>query len=132
MTDSVFRTAPSEPTEPTEPTVQTTDLDTATSSKVSVPDLFVSYEEDQGKPYTADYFELEHTWKQPELRREIEEINGYIKEQVSKGKVDNSTKAVAAYLKEMERKAGLTRYESTNNRITKILAYIDFQKVVHG
>lgn len=131
MTNSVFRT--SQTPEPTaEVKAEPVDIDVSTSSKVSIPDLFVSYEEDQGKPYTADYFELEHTWKQPELRREIEEINGYIKEQVTKGNVDNSTKAVDKFLKELERKAGLTRYESTTNRISKILAYIDFQKVVHG
>ena len=130
MTNSVFRTSNTEAPEAPAPKA---DGDTATvPDKVSVPNLFASYEEDQGKPYTAEYFELDHMWKQPELKRDITEINEYIKEQVSKGKVDNSTKAVDQFLKEMERKAGLTRYESTNNRITKILAYIDFQRVVHG
>lgn len=131
MTNSVFRTSQT-PEPEAEVKAEPVEIDVSTSSKVSVPDLFVSYEEDQGKPYTADYFELENTWKQPELKREIEEINGYLKEQVTKGKVDNSTKAVSAFLKEMERKAGLSRYESTTNRISKILAYIDFQRVVHG
>lgn len=130
MSNSVFREAKTEAVEA--PVTPVENLDVSTSSKVNVPDLFVSYEEDQGKPYTADYFELEHMWKQPELKRDIQEINGYIKTQVESGKVGNSTKAVDQFLKEMERKAGLTRYESTNNRITKILAYIDFQRVVHG
>ena len=132
MSNSVFREANTQSETVEAPVTPVENLDVSTSSKVNVPSLFVSYEEDQGKPYTADYFELEHMWKQPELKRDIQEINGYIKTQVESGKVGNSTKAVDQFLKEMERKAGLTRYESTNNRITKILAYIDFQRVVHG
>lgn len=96
-------------------------------------DLFATYEESQGKPYVADYFEIEGIWnKQPELKRELKEIEGYVREQVTKKKLANSTRAVEKFIKEMERKAGLSRYENVNQRITKILAYIDFRKVVDG
>jgi hypothetical protein len=100
---------------------------------ITQPGLLASYETDQGKPYPADYFELGNVWeREPALARDIREINGYIQEQLKQGKLDNSTKAASNFIKEMERKAGLSRYESTTNRISKILAYIDFQKVVHG
>lgn len=95
--------------------------------------LFATYEADQKKPYSADYFEISEIWdKEPSLARDLKEIEGYIREQVSNKKVDNSTKAAKEFLKEMERKAGLSRYESTPQRIQKILAYVDFKRVVES
>jgi hypothetical protein len=129
MTDSVFRTAQEPEAEVSTPV--NTDAKIESSVKVSVPDLLVSYEEDQGKPYTAKYFDVENMWnKEPTLKRDIKEIDGYLKELVAKGKLDNSTKAADLYIKELERKAGLSRYESSTNRISKILAYIDFKRFV--
>jgi hypothetical protein len=85
------------------------------------------------KPYMADYFEISDVWdKEPTLARDLKEIEGYIRERVGNKKVDNSTKAANQYIKELERKAGLSRYESTPQRIQKVLAYIDFQKVVES
>lgn len=128
MTDSVFRTATTEETTPVN-----SDAKVESSVKVSVPELLVSYEEDQGKPYVAKYLAVDDVWsKEPSLKRDVQEIQGYLNEQVKNGKLDNSTKAADIFIKELERKAGLTRYESTPNRIAKILAYIDFQKVVNG
>lgn len=131
MTDSVFRTA--QPTEEPSAPVPSGDAPSAPTNVVSVPDLLVSYEEDQGKPYVAKYFDLETMWaREPSLKRDIQEIEGYLKEEVSKGNLDNSTRAAGKFIKEMERKAGLTTYESTPNRISKILAYIDFKRIVNG
>lgn len=102
-------------------------------STVSETSLFATYETDQKKPYVAHYLELDGVWdKEPSLARDIKEIEGYIRSQVEAKKIDNSTKAAAQYLKELERKAGLSRYESTPQRIQKILAYVDFQKVVNS
>jgi hypothetical protein len=129
MTDSVFRTAQ----EQTEEQPLPADAKVESSVKVSVPELLVSYEEDQGKPYVAKYFDVGDTWnKEKGLERDIKEIDGFLKEQVSKGNLDNSTKAADQFIKELERKAGLSRYESVNNRISKLLAYIDFKRFVNG
>ncbi len=100
---------------------------------IKVPDLMYTYEQDQGKPYTAEYFDLGSVWNEsPEMERDIKEIEGYVREQVTKGNVDNSVKAADSFIKELERKAGLNRYESTNNRISALLAYIDFKRTVNG
>lgn len=134
MSDSVFRTA-TEAEAPAEatPAPQAAGNSSAQTKVVSVPDLFVSYEEDQGKPYTAKYFDVENVWKrEASLERDIREIDGYVQEQVKKGTVENSTRAAEAFMKELERHAGLTRYESANARITKLLAYIDFKRTVNG
>jgi hypothetical protein len=93
--------------------------------------LFATYELDQKRPFMADYFEVATIWdEEPSLARDLQEIEGYVREQVTNKKVDNSIKAAKEFIKELERKAGLTRYESAPQRIVKILAYIDFKKVV--
>lgn len=132
MTDSTFRTA--QPAEPVAPPAPVSDAPVETGGKeVSVPDLLVSYEVDQGKPYVADYFDMPTAWdREPSMERDLREIDGYIQDQVKSGTLDNSIKAASTFLKEMERAAGLTRYESVNQRISKLLAYIDFKRVVNG
>lgn len=129
-TTSPFRTAqPAEPAKPADKPI----VDASTGAETHIDDLIATYEDDQGKPYVAKYFDIEGVWdQQPELKRDLKEIEGYIRSQVSADKVENSTKAAKEFLKDMERKAGLTRYESTNQRITKVLAYIDFQRTVNG
>jgi hypothetical protein len=93
--------------------------------------LFATYEDASGRPYAADYFEAPNVWNEDVgLARDLREIEGYVREQVRAGKVEDSTKAADQFLKEMERKAGLSRYEGVNQRITKILAYIDFRRTV--
>lgn len=105
--------------------------DTSSGSVVSDSELLYTYEDEQKRPYTADYFEVPSVWdKEPALKRDLQEIEGYIRSQVTDGKLDNSTKAADLFLKELERKAGLTRYEAAPQRIQKLLAYIDFRKVV--
>lgn len=107
--------------------------DSSSPINTHAPELFATHEEDIGKPYTAEYFEITNVWDKDEsLKRDVKEIEGYVRDQVRKGKVDNSTKAANQFLKELERKAGLSRYESSNTRIDKLLAYIDFQQVVNG
>lgn len=128
---SVFRTADAATPAPAETNAKA--ADPALVSDTSEKSLFASYEDDQKHPYTADYFEIKEVWdKEPTMARDLKEIEGYIREQVEGKKVHNSTKAAKEFMKELERKAGLSRYESVNQRITKVLAYIDFQRVVHG
>lgn len=82
-------------------------------------------------PYVASYLEIENIWqKHPELKNDINHIEGYLRTQVAEGKLENSEKAKRLFLSEFERKAGTHPYESANQRITKILAYINFRKVV--
>jgi hypothetical protein len=94
------------------------------------PELVATYMEDMGKPYVAKYLNIESFADRPEFARDLAEIEGFIKDRVAKGELDNSTKAADKYLKDLERKAGLTTYESTNQRITKLLAYIDFIRTI--
>jgi len=90
-----------------------------------------TYSEDMGKPYVAKYYEIESVWdKEPTMALEVKTIEAFIQNQVKKGDLDNSTRATDKYLKEIEKKAGLTGYETPTKRISAILAYIDFKKVI--
>lgn len=129
MSDTTFRTA-QEPT-PTAPTPEP-QKDAPANSVVQVPELVATYMEDQGKPYAAKYYDVESIADEPQFKRDLSEIEGFIQDRVKKGKLDNSTKAASEYLKELEKKAGLSRYESTNKRISTILEYIDFIRKVES
>lgn len=129
---STFKTAAPAPTSDAKP-ITHGDETPGTGSVVDVSKLFATYEIDQKRPYTSDYFGVENVWdKEPALARDLKEIEGYVREQVKKGDVANDTKAADKFIKELERKAGLTRYESESQRIQKILAYIDFKRVVES
>lgn len=128
---SVFRSA--SPAVDTAPATPMPTGDPTGGSTTNETSLFATYEADQKKPYVANYFEVSDVWdKEPTLARDLKEIEGYVRSQVEGKKVDNTTKAAAQFLKELERKSGLTRYENTNQRINKLLAYVDFLKVVDG
>lgn len=136
MSESVFRSgtpvpasdAPAEPK--AEPVVNTTP---GTGSMVDTSDLFATYEEDQKMPYTAKYFGVENVWdKEPTLARDIKEIEGYVRQQVTDKKLANDTKSASKFIKDLERKAGLSTYENETVKIQKLLAYIDFRKVVES
>lgn len=102
-----------------------------TETKESVDSLLVSYQTDQGRPFTATYFDVQNVWdKEPTLKRDLLEIEGYLRSQVESKKLANDTKAADNFIKELERKAGIVRYETPATRIEKLLAYIDFRKVV--
>jgi hypothetical protein len=132
MSDSIanttFRVAVS-PTESVTPTVDTTNSVVPTNTP---NDLVATYSEEHGKPYVAKYLAVEEIANEPEFKRDLGEIEGFIKDRVTNGKLDNSTHATDKYLKELEKKAGLTGYENTNKRISSLLAYIDFIRKIES
>ncbi len=129
---STFREASVDtPTDTEAPKVEITQA--GDSVVTHVDSLLATYQDDQGLPYTAKYLDLDGVWDKTDgLTNELKTIEGYLREEVSKGNLDNSTKAAEKYLKELEKKAGTNPYESTTKRISRLLAYIDFQKVVNG
>lgn len=96
-------------------------------------ELFSTYEEAAGRPLAADYFDIPNLWDENSaLARDLQEIEGYVRQQLRTGSLENSVKAAKEFMKQLERDAGLTRYESAANRIQKLLSYIDFKRVVNS
>ena len=131
---SEFRKAV-EPVAVTEPKAEpkTEVVDTRSPVETKAPELLATYSEDQGKPYVAQYLGIENVWDQDAtMRNEVETIEGYIKDQISKGKLDNSVKAGDKFIRQMEKDALVNPYESATNKISKLLAYIEFKRVVES
>lgn len=131
MTDSVFRTAQVEaPAKEVKPANKPI-TDSGSPVVTHAPELLATYQDDMGKPYVAQYLDIENIWDREEnLTNEINTIEGYLREQIKKGKLENSTKSGEKFLKELEKKAGTNPYESATKRIQRILAYIEFRNVV--
>ncbi len=129
MNDSTFRTAQA----PTD-TAPTPEADTSNSvvPTDSASDLVATYEAEHGKPYVAKYLNVENIASEHEFKRDLGEIEGFIRSRVENKQLDNSTHAADKYLKELEKKAGLTGYENANKRITSLLAYIEFIRKVES
>ena len=131
MTDTVFRTAQAPETPPSAEPVQAAVSQAGDSVDTKAPDLLATYQEDQGRPYTADYFELSSIWDKTEnLSQELKGIEKYLQELVADGKLDNSTKKAEQYLKDLEEKAGVSPFDTTNKRISRLTAYIQFRRTV--
>lgn len=128
MSETTFRAAV-EPTESVTPDADTSNSAISTESK---NELVATYMDEKGKPYVAKYMNIENLANEPEYKRDLGELEGFIKDRVVKGKLENSTKATDKYLKELEKKAGLTGYENANKKISSLLAYINFVRVVEG
>lgn len=102
-------------------------------SVTHIDTLLATYQEDQGNPYVAQYLDVKDVWDKSEnLKNEVNTIEDYLRHQVKEGNLDNTTKAADKYLKELEKKAGANPYETITKRITKILAYIEFQRIING
>lgn len=129
---SVFRSAqPDTPTDTPAPVKPIVDV--GSPIETHIDSLLSTYQDDQGKPYVAQYLDLEGVWdSEPTLKNELNTVEGYLREQVKKGNLENTTKAAKKYLSDLEKKAQTNPYESTSNRLSKILAYIEFRNVVDG
>lgn len=128
MSEGIVRTASA----PVAPATSDAPADTTTSAtQNNESSLFATYEDDQGRPFSSDYFEIGNIWDKEEgLTNELRTIEGYLREKVTKGDLENQTKAVKKFLTELEKKAGTNPYENTHKRISRVLAYIEFRKVV--
>ncbi len=129
MSDSVIRTK--QVVEPIAEAPTPIAVDERSPVETHVPELLATYAEDMGKPYTATYFELDSVWdSEPTLSNELRTIEGFMQSEIKKGNLENNVKAGEQYLREIEKKAETNPYESTTKRIQKILAYIEFRRVI--
>lgn len=128
MSETTFRT----PVQPTESVTPDADTSNSVISTESTNDLVATYMDEHGKPYVAKCLGIENLANEPEYKRDLGELEGFIKDRVVKGKLENSTKATDKYLKELEKKAGLTGYENANKKISSLLAYIEFIRKIES
>lgn len=128
-----FRKAAEPAQQVSQPVVDKPIVDAGTPVETHIDSLLATYQDDQGKPYVAQYLEVSEIWdKEPTLKNELNTIEGFLRDEVKKGNLENNVKAASKYLKDLEKKAETNPYESTTKRLSKILAYIDFRRTVNG
>ena len=101
---------------------------------VHIEDLAYTYQDEMGHPLTAEYFDVPDMWDRDlGLKADVQKIEEHIKAQIKDKKLANTPEAAKKYLKTLEKKAEVDAVmDSTNNRIEKVHAYIDFLHTVYG
>jgi len=89
---------------------------------------FLDYEEEKGKPYLVEYFDLGEFWqdKVGGFENEVQTINSYIKDEIEQGRLDNSVEAVKELLKGIEKQAGFDKTDRNVVKIAQMAAYTEF------
>jgi hypothetical protein len=128
-TPSVFRVA-SEPTE-TAPLPET-DRNQPTTAYETADGLFIGYESDNGVPYIVNHYGIKETFQaDPESYAEVADITRYLQDLVNSGQLDNSTKAVAEKIKQLEKLSGVDSTERVNMKLTRLAEYAKFENRVN-
>jgi hypothetical protein len=124
---TVFRTAQSEAPSPKPTAPQKADT-TTSSITTDVPVPYLDYKNTNHKPFTVEYFELGNMWDDRDggFTNELDIIENYMYHLIGNGKIANSTEAVSEKIKAMEKQAGITKYDTTSNRLAKISAFTKF------
>jgi hypothetical protein len=127
MGSDVYR-APDAPVAPVETKQQEGTKIADTSSDLEVP--FTAYEGEHKHPFMVDHFKLGDNWKDSlgGFQKEIDTIEGYFKEKINSGEMDNSVDAVQTKMKAIYKLCGIDKTERTTMQIEKLSAYIEFLK----
>jgi len=132
MADTTFRTArtQSEITKTTQAPANVDKSSTAERTTDEVPVPYLDYKNTKKKPFTAEYFELGNFWddKDGGFENELSIIEDYMYHLIGDGQLGNSTEAVREKIKALEKQAGIKKYDTTINRISKVAAFTKFLK----
>lgn len=117
-----------EESKPVEPQIAKDKVSVSKQEQIEVP--FTDYQQEHHHPYTVDHFELGDTWsdKYGGFTEEIQNIEGYFKNQIEQGKLDNSVEAVKTKLKGIYKLCNIDKTERITMQLEKLSAYIDFLK----
>lgn len=123
MSDTVFRSRTV--STPSAPVVAPSDPKVLGNSSVEVP--YTEYQRETNESYVAKRYDLGDTWNDPAgFKEEVGQIEKFFKGEIERGKLDNTTKAVEAKIKEYEQVAGIDKTERTVMKIAKLAAYVKF------
>jgi len=127
MADTVFRSAKIHEETTTEKPPQRVEK-TSEVVNVDIEPPFTQYEKIHNKPYTVDHFQLGDTWtdKYGGFQKEIDVIEGYLRQRINTGEVQDDTKAVKEHLKKVYKLCNIDKNERVTMQIEKLAAYMEF------
>jgi len=88
------------------------------------------YEQIKGKPYTAEYYEVEKIWDNPDLdmKSDVKAIEKYYVSKVQRNEVADGKDNYKKFIKGLEKAIGLTDLTPNTVRISKLAKYIKFMQ----
>lgn len=125
MSDATFRTA-SEP-KATAEVAEPQNPDRPVSAETEAP--IALYEEVEGLPYTAKYFEVDKIWDDPDigLRDDVKVIDEYYRQKVQNKDLEDGKKSYESFIKELE-KATDSKHSPSGVKIAKMAEFARFMK----
>ena len=104
--------------------------DQAETANVEIEPPFTDYRKMKHYPFLVDYYKLGDTWqdKLGGFEQEVDFIEGYFKDKIEQGEMQNDTQVVKDEIKKIYRLVGIDKSERTTMQIEKLSAYIKFLK----
>jgi hypothetical protein len=96
--------------------------------KTTVEPPFTEFRNEHKIPFTADYMGTPLTWDEQDMVGDVTTIEEYLKELVSIGELENTTKSAGEKLKGLEKMAGIDKLESKAQRLIKLATFITYLK----
>lgn len=107
--------------------------ETSVGNKVET-DMFITYSLDHDIPFVADYYGVSDMlgYKDLPYKAEVDAIDDYLVNEVKSKRLDNTTEAVKARLKQLEKIAGIQNHLPTSQRTKTLAAYVNFLNTVEA
>lgn|SRR3990167_1893288 len=127
MGDTIFRTK-------TDPTIEKP-VEQKEGTGEGIIDIkeeppYLDYQRIIGHPYIVDHFKLGDTWRDKlgGFEKEVESIDGYFKDQIEQGQIQNNVSAIKEKVNKIYRLCGIDKTERVTMQIERLAAYIQFLK----
>jgi hypothetical protein len=99
-------------------------------TRIHEPVPYTEFQSENGKPYTANYFQLGDKWDI--FNEEIALIEDYIQRKVHSGEISNDLETVGKEIKKLERMNNLKDEPRSVIRIGTVASYIKFLNEMDG
>jgi hypothetical protein len=127
MSDGVFRSK-SQSVEESQPITSFEVGDGTSVKNITEEPPYTDYEKVHNHPFTVDYFKLGDTWedKLGGFKKEIDTIEGYFRERIEHGEIQNDIKAIKTHLDKIYKLSNIDKTERVTMQIEKLTAYIEY------
>ena|SRR3990167_10369208 len=102
---------------------QTKEMPNEVKTPVKVPPLSL-YERIRHKPYSVDYFDLGLSWQFSNFPQEIETIENFVRDEIQKYSLENSTQSYRDILAKLESAIGIKPTERVWKKMDRLVGYI--------
>lgn len=102
---------------------QTKEMTTEVKPAPKTPPLSL-YKHIRGRPYSSDYFGLGPHWERWNLPKEIESIEGFVKEEIKKFGLNDSVESYEEIVEALEQRIGKRPTERVWHKLDRLVSYI--------